>query len=165
MMSEEILQKVFDQSIRDITERVGGIRLYQMNAPPNNSMCTVHVGFERGLESILALHADLEVFTRLTRYMLKSEEVTFQDVEDFATDFFNVLCGNITVRLFQATKVALRFSIPTFYVGIYRPDGHREQFAIHYSSDRNEAVRLIHYTPRDIFIERGDTYGKKNHGG
>ena len=47
MMSEEILQKVFDQSIRDITERVGGIRLYQMNAPPNNSMCTVHVGFER----------------------------------------------------------------------------------------------------------------------
>ena len=127
MMSQEILQKVFDQSTRDITERVAGIRLYQVNAPPDNCMCTVHVGFERGLESVLALHADLAVFTRLTRYMLQSQEVTLQDVEDF--------------------------SIPVFYAGIYQPDGHREQFAIHYSSDRNEAVRLIHYMPRDIYTE------------
>lgn len=153
MMSQEILQKVFDQSTRDITERVAGIRLYQVNAPPDNRMCTVHVGFERGLESVLALHADLAVFTRLTRYMLQSQEVTLQDVEDFTTDFFNVLCGNITVRLFEATKIGLRFSIPVFYAGIYQPDGHREQFAIHYSSDRNEAVRLIHYMPRDIYTE------------
>ena len=153
MMSQEILQKVFDQSTRDITERVAGIRLYQVNAPPDNCMCTVHVGFERGLESVLALHADLAVFTRLTRYMLQSQEVTLQDVEDFTTDFFNVLCGNITVRLFEATKIGLRFSIPVFYAGIYQPDGHREQFAIHYSSDRNEAVRLIHYMPRDIYTE------------
>lgn len=163
-IAEEILQGVFDQTLRDITESMAGIRLYQVNAPPEGSTCTVYMPFEKGLRFVLAFQANTPMFVRLTRHILRGDEVTFQDLEDFTKEYYNVLCGHIIARLFQETRVALRFGIPDFCIGEYRPEGYQEQFAICYSSDRGEAARLIHYTPQGDFTERGDTYGKTNHG-
>lgn len=44
-----------------------------------------------------------------------------QDVEDFAKEYFNVICGQFVARLFQLTKVASRFRIPVFPASIRNP--------------------------------------------
>lgn len=146
VMSEEKLQDVFDEVTREVTEKVAGIRLCEGDASPEEDACTVHAAFERGFHSSLALCADTAMFTRLTQSMLQEEEVTRQDVEDFTKEYFNVLCGHIASRLFQVTKVASRFEIPAFYNGRYQPENQKEQFAICYSSDKNEGARLSHFT-------------------
>ncbi|MCI9441223.1 MAG: chemotaxis protein CheX [Ruminococcus sp.] len=146
VMSEEKLQDVFDQVTREVTEKIAGIRLCEGDAPLEEDSCTVHAAFERGFHSSLALCADTAMFTRLTQSMLQEEEVTEQDVEDFTKEYFNVLCGHIASRLFQVTKVASRFEIPEFYTGRYQPEDQKEQFAICYSSDKNEGARLSHFT-------------------
>lgn len=149
VMSEEKLQDVFDQVTREVTEKMGGIRLCVGNSSLKDDSCTVHAAFARGFHSSLALCADTAMFTRLTQSMLQAEEVSRQDVEDFTKEYFNVLCGHIASRLFQVTKVASRFGIPEFYTGRYQPADQKEQFAICYSSDKNEGARLSHFTPTE----------------
>lgn len=147
VMSEEKLQDVFDQVTREITENVSGIRLCIGESSLEEDSCTVYAAFAKGFHSSLALCADTAMFVRLTQSMLQAEEVTPQDVEDFTKEYFNVLCGHIASRLFQVSKVASRFGIQEFYNGRYQPENQTEQFAICYSSDKNEGARLSHFTP------------------
>ena len=141
------MQDLFDQVTKEVTEKVGGIRLYEGESSLEEDSCTVYAAFARGFHSSLALCADTVMFTRLAQSMLQAEEVTQQDVEDFTKEYFNVLCGHIASRLFQVTKVASRFGIPEFYTGRYQPENQREQFAICYSSDKNEGARLSYFAP------------------
>lgn len=144
-LSQEKLQEVFDQVIRNVTEREAGILLYQENAPPNGELYTVYAAFEGGFNSSLSLCADASMFTRLTQHMMREKEITPQDVEDFTKEYFNVVCGHIAAELFRTTRVASRFGVPAFYYGRYEPEGRREQFALRYSSDQNECAQLIHH--------------------
>ena len=145
ILSKKNMQEVFDEIIREVTEKVAGIRLYQEDSLLKEDLCTVYTAFNRGFQFNLSLCADLTMFTRLTQNMLQAEEVMPQDVEDFTKEYFNVLCGYIASRLFQTTKIASRFSVPIFCSGRYLPDDLREQFIISYSSDKNESAQLIHY--------------------
>lgn len=145
-ISEEILDTIFDDVTRQVTETVAGIRLYRGNTIPGGEICTVYAAFERGFRSSLSLSAETSVFIRLTQNIMESPQVTPQDVEDFTKEYFNVLCGNVASKLFQVTKVASRFEIPSFHRGHYQPENHQDQFVIHYFSDKNEGVQLTHHT-------------------
>lgn len=155
VMSQEMLQIVFDEVTRDVTEKVAGIRLYRGDSKLDGDICTVYAAFERGFHSGLALCADTSVFTRLAQHIIQDVRVTPQDVADFTKEYFNVLCGNVASRLFQATKVPSRFEVPHFYRGQFRPEDCQEHFPISYFSERNESVRLIHYVPTNL-LERGE---------
>lgn len=146
-MPEEKLKEVLDQIVCDVTEQSAGIRLVRGESPPGDNICTVHIGFRRGFHSSLSLRADTALLTRLAQRMLKEEHVTPQDLEDVTKEYFNVLCGHIAAALYKATRVAARFGVPSFYHGAYSPEDHREQFVIHYCSDKNEAAQLIHHVP------------------
>lgn len=146
-ISQEILDTVFDDVTREVTQTVSGIRLYRKDVLPTGDLYTVYAAFQRGFHSSLSLCAEISVFVRLTQYIMQSDRVTPQDVEDFSKEYFNVLCGHVASRLFQATKVASRFGIPAFYHGRYQPEGFENQFTINYFSDKNEGVQLIHHTP------------------
>ena len=149
VMSDEKLRSIFDLVVREVTEKLAGIRLYEESATLiGKDSCTVHATFARGFSSSLALCADTAMFIRLTQSMLQEEKVTDQDVEDFTKEYFNVVCGHIASRLFQVTKVASRFGIPEFYTGQYQPADKDEHFAISYSSDKNESSRLSHFTSK-----------------
>lgn len=146
-ISQEILDTVFDEVTRQVTETVAGIRLYRGDSPPDGELCTVYAAFQRGFSSSLSLCAEVSVFTRLTQYIMEDNHVTHQDVEDFTKEYFNVLCGHIASRLFHLTKVASRFEIPSFYRGRYQPENHQDHFTINYFSDQNEGVQLTHHQP------------------
>ncbi len=146
-MSGQELENVLDQITRRVTEESTGIRLIPGGPDPTEDVYTVHVRFCRGFHSSLSFRTDSALLTRLTQSMLQEEQVTLQDLEDVAKEYFNVLCGHIVAALFKATRVTARFSVPSFHRGSYSPEGHTEQFVIHYSSDRGEAALLVHHIP------------------
>lgn len=146
-ISQEILDTVFDEVTRQVTETVAGIRLYRGDSPPDGELCTVYAAFQHGFSSSLSLCAESSVFKRLTQHIMQDKQVTQQDVEDFTKEYFNVLCGHVASRLFQLTKVASRFEIPSFYIGRYQPENHQDQFTINYFSDKNEGIQLTHHQP------------------
>lgn len=152
-MTKESLEELFDQVTREVTEQAAGISLRAGNTVPDGKLCTVYARFERGFHTSLSLCADETLFARLTRRMMREEDVTPQDVEDFTKEYFNVLCGCIASRLFRVTKVPSRFGIPSFYRGRYEPDGHQTHFIISYISDGNENAQLTHHTTSGLGLE------------
>ena len=140
-----------------MTEASAGISLIRGETEPGEHICTVHIGFRRGFRSSLSLRADAALFARLARSILQEEQITAQDLEDVAKEYFNVLCGHIAAALYKATQVSARFSVPSFHWGRYSPEGHKEQFVIRYSGDRNEAAELVHHVP---IPREGDGAGK-----
>jgi len=146
-MSKEKLKEVLDRITRKVTEESAGIHLNPGRSGPEEDQCTVHVRFHRGSLSNLSLRADMEMFTRLARSMLQTEQITVQDLEDVAKEYFNVLCGHIVTALYKATHVGSRFGVPSFYRGAFVPEDRKEQFVLNYSSDRNETAQLAHHVP------------------
>ena len=121
IVSREELEKMFGQTLQEVTRRVGGIHLRQKDSPPEGGLYTV--------------------------YVMRREEVTYQDMEDFSKEYFNVVCGHIVAKLFETTKRAYRFSVPGFCSGRYQPKEHAEHFALSYAGDRDEGAQLIHLVP------------------
>lgn len=146
-MPKEELREALDRVVREVTEHSAGIRLVQGDYAPGDDLCTVHIGFQRGVCSSLSLRADSSMFARLARFMLEEENVTPQDMEEAAKEYFNVLCGSIARALYQATRVACRFGVPDFYWGSFSPKDHEEQFVLSYSSGQDEAAQLVHHVP------------------
>lgn len=147
LVSRAELEKMFDQTLQEVTHRVGGIRLCQGDVPPEGEVYTVYVTFEKGARSSLCLCADKSMFIRLTKYMMRADEVTSQDIEDFSKEYFNVVCGYIAAKLFQTTRVASRFGIPNFCSGRYQPENYEEHLVLSYSGDQSEGAQLIHLRP------------------
>jgi len=145
ILSAEQLREIYDRSARLVTEQTSGILLAPKTVPLKEDICTLYTNFERSIHSGLAMCADTGLFRRLTQRMMQADQVDFQDMEDFSKEYFNVLCGHIAVALFQNTKVAARFQIPTFYRGWYQPKEQEETMELGFLSDKNEGVRLIHY--------------------
>ncbi len=146
VLSEARLRELYAQSARYVTERLSGILLSEDAAPLRGEVYTVYTYFERGgIRSGLALCGEAELFLRLTKRMMRSDQVEPQDVEDFSREYFNVLCGRVTSAVFQETKVAARFQIPSFCRGRYRPEDGWESWALPLRSDQDERALLIHY--------------------
>ncbi len=130
------LKEVFDQVTREVTRQAAGIRLYEGAKEPAGQLFTVYAEFQRGFHTGISLCADASMFVRLTRHMMKREDVSPQDVEDFSKEYFNVLCGHIAT--------------PTFFHGCYTPDGHATHFILNYTSDEQENVQLTHHMPTGV---------------
>lgn len=153
-LTKDCLTEIFDQVVRDITRREAGIVL-QPDAPPlKGELCTVYTVFDKGYRASLSLCAERSIFVRLTRHMMDREDVTLQDVELFAKEYFNVLCGHIATELYQITKVPARFGVPVFYQGRYTPKDHLEHIVLTYSNDEEERAQLIHHAQMQIPAEQ-----------
>jgi len=145
VLSDQQLRDIYDNSARLVTQQTSGIRLEQRDVHLKQDVCTLYTNFELHIHSGLAMYADAGLFKRLAQRMMCSETVDRQDVEDFAKEYFNVLCGHIAVALFRNTNLAVRFQIPTFHWGWYQPAEQEEGIEVGFLSDENEGIQLIHY--------------------
>lgn len=141
------ISNILDCVMRDITSRMVEIRLCEPGEALSGDTCTVETTFEGGYHGTLRLAADTALMTRLTRQVMEAEEVAPQDVEDFAKEYFNVICGHFVARLFQRTKVASRFRIPVFSTQRREPEAGKEndQFVLNYTNAYHEGAQLIHH--------------------
>lgn len=147
-LPQKELEALLDDAVQEVTAKISGVRLSRGGGPPGGDPCTVYITFRREFRSSLSLQADAAMLCRMARHAMEQEEVSPQDLEDFAKEYFNVLCGKIAAIFFKTTKKPARFSVPSFYWGLYEPEGRQRQFALSYSDGQDRSAQLIHYIPR-----------------
>lgn len=146
----EDLAEIFDQVVREITQKEAGIELQSSDAELDGEFCTVYTTFHRGYHTSLSLCAERSMFVRLTRRMMEREDVSDEDVEVFAKEYFYMLCGHVATRLYEITKVPARFGIPVFCRGRYALEDRMEHIVLTYSSDEQECARLVHHALEEL---------------
>ena len=145
MVVQSELENVLNRSMRDITSCFAGIQLYEQDSSLSNDICTVHTTFEGSYDDALILFADTAMFNRLAKKVLHTEQVTQQDVEDAATEYFNIVCGRIVAGLSRTSRIVSRFKIPQFRIGHYLPDQNAVcRCLLKYRSEAFESVQLIY---------------------
>lgn len=144
-LKEQELREILDHSMHDITGRFGGIELRDRDTHLSNDICTVHTVLEGGQRAVLLLCADTALLTRLARNVVRKEAVTTRDIEDAATEYFNVLCGRVAAGLFQSGRISSRFRPPRFHTGCYHPTEQScSRCVLHYTGERDEGVKLVY---------------------
>lgn len=156
-LPQKELEGLLDAAVREVTSKIAGVHLFPGGEPPEEDFCTVYISFRKEFHSSLSLRTDTSLLTSLARSALETETVTPQDLEDFAKEYFNVLCGKIAAIFFKTTKKPARFSVPSFYWGLYEPEGQRRQFALNYSDEQHRSAQLIHHVPVPGPAERSAT--------
>lgn len=147
-LPQKELEALLDNAVQEVTAKISGVQLSRGGDPPSGDLCTVYITFRKEFHSSLSLQADTAMLTRMTRHAMRQETVTPQDLEDFAKEYFNVLCGKIAAIFFKTTKKPARFSVPSFYWGLFEPEGQQRQFTLHYSDDQSRSAQLIHHIPQ-----------------
>lgn len=147
-LPQKDLEELLDDAVREVTAKITGVRLSRGGDPPAEHFCTVHIAFRKEFRSSLSLRADTDLLTHMARKAIHQETISPQDLEDFAKEYFNVLCGKIAAIFFRTTKKPARFSVPSFYWGLYEPEGQRRQFSLNYFDEQNRGAQLIHHIPR-----------------
>ena len=126
-LTQKELEEMLDAAVREVTESTTGLTLSQGGEPPDENSCTVHIAFKKGFRSSLSMRADTAMLASMTKNAIREEQVTPQDLEDFAKEYFNV---------------------PTFQWGEFEPKDQRQQFALNYSDDQSRSAQLIHLVPK-----------------
>lgn len=139
------LQNILNQCVQDTTTKFAGIQLLEQDECLLDDMCTVHTVLEGQCPAALLLYANTPMLTKLAQNIIHSESVSQQDIEDVATEYFNVVCGRIVAKLFQATKVPSRFQAPRFMPGCYLPDNKTPcRCVLSYTDDGSTCMQLIY---------------------
>ena len=121
-LTQTEIQDILDHGMCDVTHQIGRFPLQKQDRVLSGDICTVHTTFEGGYQAALALCADTALFARLARNVMRSENVSQQDIRDVATEYFNIICGRVVAGLFQSVRVSSRFRIPCFRPGPYLPE-------------------------------------------
>lgn len=173
-LTREELERLLDQVLQCVTEQTAGVRLHQEDQPLGENLCTVRITFDKGFSTSLTLCADTSLLTRMARNSFHEDLVNAEDLEEFAKEYFNVLCGKITGAMYRATGIPAHFSPPEFYRGRCEPEGQEAQFVLTYSDGYREGAQLIHHVPRaradaagpeQTGQRGGDADEQANHGG
>ena len=143
-LTEQEFLSISDQALRKITHHMGRVRLFSQQPEPSEDMCTVYTTFEGDYQGSLILCMDTEFLLHLAQQVLDANDVTPQDMEDTAKEFFNVLCGNVSAGLHQSAGLSTRFRIPQFRCGPVAPVPEPCR-VLFYTSCRQEGLQLIHY--------------------
>ena len=149
-LSQSEVLEILDRVMKDITNRLDTIQ--RSNQTPTlgpNDSCTVCTTFEGGYRATLTLCVDTNFLIHLAQRSMQEENVSAEDLEDFAKEYFNVICGQVAARLFQAAHISSRFQIPTFETGCYTPEETSQELVLNYTSNRNEGAQLIHKAPSE----------------
>lgn len=147
-LTQNEIVDILDAVMQDITNRMDKIYPCQQGVSFSNDTCTVCTTFEGGYDADLILYMDTALLCRLTKQALQEETVSQQDIEEFSKEYFNVICGHIVARIFQAAHIASRFSIPRFYPGQHTPSQTTAScHVLNYVSGNNEGVQLVHQLP------------------
>lgn len=145
LCAEQKLQDILSSSLQDTTIRFAGIRIWEDVVAPSDDICTVHTILEGRRPAALLLHADRALLVRLARAIMHQNVLSPQDVEDVATEYFNVVCGRVVAALFEADHISACFHSPSFHFGRYLPQTDATyQCILNYSGGDNERMQLTY---------------------
>lgn len=154
-LSQQQIMEIMDRVMKDITNRMDDIqRSSEDSIFFSENVCSIHTKFEGGYQATLSLSIDTSLLVRLAQNVLQEEDIKPEDLEDFAKEYFNVICGQIAAKLFQTAHISSRFQIPVFSTGRYSSDEKAlSQEVLSYTNNRNEGAQLIHQAPLEKSVE------------
>lgn len=154
-LSQQQIMEIMDRVMKDITNRMDDIqRSSEDSIFFSENVCSIHTKFEGGYQATLSLSIDTSLLVRLAQNVLQEEDIKPEDLEDFAKEYFNVICGQIAAKLFQTAHISSRFQIPVFSTGRYSSDEKAlSQEVLNYTNNRNEGAQLIHQAPLEKSVE------------
>lgn len=142
-ISHEYLDAL-NQCIQETTSRFAGIELQPGTVALSDDTCTIHTILESTGRTAVLLCADRALLMRLARRIMRQDRVTAQDIEDVATEYFNVVCGRISAGIYRLAHISSRFQVPRFRTGRYRPEELTANHCIlHYTGGKNENAQLV----------------------
>lgn len=140
---QQQIRHVLHTSIQNTTYEFAGISLTENSGPLSDDICTIHTTWEGSHKAVLLMRADRALLTRLTKRILRSDTVAPQDVEDVATEFFNIVCGQVASGLYRISHISTRFQVPRFHPGSYLPkDDIACRCVLNYTNLDRESVQL-----------------------
>lgn len=127
----------------EITKQMSGIVLHSLkDQPPEHRRMAVVCGFIGGDYTLrVQFFADRSLFYRLTKRML-GEEPNEEDIEDYAIEFFNILCGRFLSEIVNQTHISARllpikYELPTEET---MPEADETMCTLNFISDSQEQV-------------------------
>lgn len=137
------LSSMARQLVCEITQQMTGIVLFDLEIPPSvpRKMAVVRgvIGGDYALQ--VDFFADYPLFVRLTENMM-GEPPSADDVEDYAIEFFNTLCGRFLSEIINETHISarlmpLRYELPGEEV---TPEADESMCTLNFVSDAQEQV-------------------------
>lgn len=105
-----------DLLVREVVEQMSGIQLG--SCPPGSAqpmdMDVVYGLVDGEYQMNLHFKAERRLFNRFARNMIGGEPQSEDEVREYATEFFNILCGRFVSEIYHSTRMAARF-LPTQY--------------------------------------------------
>ena len=92
---EKKIAEILDSVMQEFCCLIGDLALCEHHDVLSEDTCTVCTTFEGGYHAKLVLVADRTLLLRLTQCAMEAEEVAPEDVEDFAKELLNVICGRV----------------------------------------------------------------------
>lgn len=127
----------------EIADQMAGIVLRGLpDQPPEHRRMAVVRGLIGGDYTLqVQFFADRSLFYRLTQQML-GEEPTEEDIEDYAIEFFNILCGRFLSEIVNQTHISARlmpikYELPTEETA---PETDESMCTLNFVSDCQEQV-------------------------
>lgn len=129
--------------VLEITKQMSGIILYSMreNPPEHRRMAVVQglIGGDYPLK--VQFFADRALFYRLTQNML-GDHPSEEDIEDYAIEFFNILCGRFLSEIVNQTHISarlmpIRYELPAEET---TPETDESMCTLNFVSDKQEQV-------------------------
>lgn len=140
---EEVTQKV----IVGLTDELGDIKLSLCPTPVciEKESCTACTRLSDPYNTGIVLCADKAFSKRLTEHMMGESVSCPEDIEDYFTEYFNILCGRFFGEIHRLTKVAAIFQVPQFQYSKEGQEhvGNSVKQAICFVSEQNERVCVI----------------------
>jgi hypothetical protein len=109
----------------EILKQMAGIQAYRLPEPVEDTglkMDTVcgHIHGDYRMEVLL--RAEPESFYRLTRNISGEDPLGEDEVQEYATEFFNVLCGRFISAICDRNHILMRFDPPEYQKSSCAPD-------------------------------------------
>lgn len=141
------LEEVTEKVVVNLTHELGNIKLSLCSGATcaGEGTCTACTRLSDPYNTGIVLCADQGFSKRLTEHMMGESIFSEEDIEDYFTEFFNILCGQFFGEIHRMTKVAAIFQVPQFK---YDKEGNEVctddvKQSICFVSEKNERVCVI----------------------
>lgn len=115
------VQQILDDAARDITKRLAGIELERAQWPQGDSsdIASLYTATTGSYSITVVYHAETRLLRYIAEKMKRRPIEDAEEVEMYAKEYFNILCGHIISKINRLTKASARFGVPNYRRGFY----------------------------------------------
>lgn len=119
------------------------MELYSHRCMPLSSLDTLCGLVDGDYRMTVHFRAEPRFFYRLAKNMICGEPEDAEEIQEYAREFFNTLCGRFISEIYRMTQIPARF-YPIEYetAEIHQPGDEKECTILHFLSDEQEYAEL-----------------------